>query len=191
MNELGGGGSAPKVKPARPVTPTKPAVNVKKSNPVNRNSPNYVAASSNPKNTNPVNAASPNYIGDSGDATPLASIAARALVQNPPSRFAPIVRGSGREVEASLAPEVVEGPSPTAGRGVESITTAPNAGRGVESFQTISGLDTAGLVGPEMVKSGLAGTFGQFERQRRARGPSTGLSMTPEELQRTAARRLG
>lgn len=38
---------------------------------------------------------------------------------------------------------------------------------------------------------GVPGTYGRFQRQRRARGPLSGLSLTPEMLRRIAAQRIG
>lgn len=45
--------------------------------------------------------------------------------------------------------------------------------------------------GGKFGKVGRGGTFGQEQRRRLARGPVTGLSVTPEMLKRAAARRLG
>jgi hypothetical protein len=45
--------------------------------------------------------------------------------------------------------------------------------------------------GPAITKFGNAGTFGQMQRLRQARGPISGVSMTPELLRRAASRRIG
>lgn len=73
-----------------------------------------------------------------------------------------------------LGPEVATAPQPVIPPPVSAV-----------------GEDTASMVGPAQEAFGVGGTFGQFERRRKARGPRTGLSVTPEMLQSVAARRLG
>lgn len=46
-------------------------------------------------------------------------------------------------------------------------------------------------VGTSKTAGGRKSTYGQFKRQRNARGPRSGLSVTPEMLRRAAAQRLG
>jgi hypothetical protein len=73
------------------------------------------------------------------------------------------------QVTTPTAP-VVSAPAPA----ITSPTT-PGAPSNVGSFTSTGG----------------QGTFGQFNRQRLNRGPRTGMSVTPEMLQRIAAQRIG
>lgn len=107
--------------------------------------------------------------------SPAPAPAPAPLVNSAPAQSAPAPPPPAPSVfEAAAAanppPAVVQPPS---------VATGTNAGTGNvagEAFNTI-GKGT--------------GTFGQELRRRQARGPLTGLSMTPEMLRRAAAQRIG
>ena len=80
----------------------------------------------------------------------------------PPAVFVP--------PEAITAPPAVTQPPAVVAEAPPSEVNVPG-----ESFTTV----------------GSPGSFGAYERRRTARGPSTGLSVTPEMIRRAASQRLG
>ena len=106
-----------------------------------------------------------------------------ASYQNPGS-------GGYQEPAATYTPPPAPPPTPsvyeTAASYKPPVIEAPQA-----IMNTAGGAAGAATEGPPMTKTGLGGTYGSFQRERQARGPKTGASVTPEMLRRAAARRLG
>ena len=73
--------------------------------------------------------------------------------------------------------------------GPAAVTTAPAPQ--VAPPPPVTSGPGAPIAGQSFTKVGSPGTWGSFERQRRNRGPVTGLSITPEMLRRAASQRIG
>jgi len=101
----------------------------------------------------------------------------------PPTR----TTGSGRSAAiggSGLAPV------PAAFVPPESITAAPAVAQ-APAVVAEAPPSAINVPGQSFTSVGTPGTFGQMDRLRQSRGPTTGLSVTPEMIRRAAASRLG
>lgn len=130
--------------------------------------------------------------GGIGAAQGAAAPAAPAYIPPPPpqqvfsgsGRSRGYVGGQGTGTEAAMAPAATFVPP--------AVAQAPTAAVMPPPEVNPAGPGAGNVAGESFDKVGAgSGTFGQEQRRRQARGPMTGLSVTPEMLRRAATQRIG
>lgn len=103
--------------------------------------------------------------------------------------YIPPVRtsGSGRTTSDAAS----SGPAVTGPIAAPATYTAPPAVQEAPAVMAAANPSGVNVAGQSFTSVGNPSTFGGYERRRLARGPRTGLSVTPEMIRRAATQRIG
>ena len=107
-----------------------------------------------------------------------------------PAPYVPPTRtsGSGRSTNDAVGSTMAAGPAAFA---APATYTAPPAMVEPPGAIAAAGAGAGNVEGASFTSIGTPGSFGEYERRRQARGPRTGMSVTPEMIRRAASQRLG